>query len=313
MMESLVTADLSVRDPDAVAKLVVDRLGLPMWEDKWVHDWPETRYKAYFLRVQRDRTIAPTALEVIGPHPVGGWQPGQEGVHELQGDRPMKTHATVFSVPEVEPYRDRLAALGAPFKYDPGSATTPFAKLFVGIGSNPFSYDPSFDSGMFVELVPTSSMRLRPEIEHPPTTPGVAEGAPVRVASRAYLVDDIDDTLRVIERTFGWEPAGPVRRSEADGSLVATYAGRLPSSATFEVLQPVADGGPVADHHATYGSGAYRITFAVNGLEAAGRALGERGVDFTLEEGTGADPDRVRIDPSSVGGLVFDFVEFAAP
>lgn len=311
-MDSLVTADVFVADPDRVARVLVDRLGMPMWEDKWLHDWPEARYKAYFLRVQRDRTIAPTAVEIIGPHPVGGWSPGQRHVFDLQGDRPMKTHATVFSVPDVEPYVQRVADLNAPYAYDPGTGNTAFPKLFVGITREPPAYDPRFDAGLFVEIVPTWSMRLRPEIEDPPTTPNVPEGAPARVASRSYLVDDLDDAVRVIEQTFGWEPVAPVRRSESDGAMTATYAGRLRSSAAFELLQPVAATGPVADHYAAHGAGAYRITLAVNGLDAAGRALADRGVGFSLDEGAGADPARIRVDPAALDGLVFDLVDFSA-
>lgn len=142
-----------------------------MWEDKWVHDWPDANCKAYFLRVQGDRTIAPTAIEVIGPHPVGGWQPTLRGVHELQGDRPMKTYNTVFSVPDVEPYAKRVAA---------------------------------------------------------------------------------------------------------------------------------------------HGLGAHRITLAVNGLEAAGQAVAERGVGFALDDGQGEDAPRIRIDPASLDGLVFELVDFNA-
>src|SRR3954462_8869666 len=107
-MECLVSADLSVEDPDAVAALLVATLDLPQWRPNWVHDWPENGYRAYFLRAQGDRAMAPTAVEVIGPHPDGGWTLPLRSLHRMQGDRPMKTHNTVFSVPDPEDCVRRL-------------------------------------------------------------------------------------------------------------------------------------------------------------------------------------------------------------
>ena len=104
MMECLVSADIPVTDPDRVAALFVDKLGFPQWRTNWVHDWTDLRYRAYFLRPQLNRAAAPTAIEIIGLHPELGydqWPTGLRGGHELQGDRPMKTHNSVFSVSDL--------------------------------------------------------------------------------------------------------------------------------------------------------------------------------------------------------------------
>lgn len=309
MIECLVSADLSVENPDAVAELFVATLGLPQWRPNWVHDWAARGYRAYFLRPQANRAVAPTAIEVIGPHPEGGWNLNLRSVHKMQGDRPMRTHNTVFSVPDPEDYVRRLRDASIPFRYDPGSGELAFGKLWIGqtMDGDSFEYDPVFDAGLFIEIVPTSSMRLPEAAEDPPTTYDVDAGAVVRAASRSFIVDDIDQTLRTVEASLGWQ-ASDVRQSAVDRSVVATYRPRLPGSAVFELLQPNGEG-PVADHRAAYGTGAYRITFAVNGLEAAAARLDDRGATYTLEQPQGGDDARLRIDPASFAGLSIDLVD----
>ena len=311
MIECLVSADLSVENPDAVAELFVTALDLPQWRPNWVHDWASSGYRAYFLRPQRNRAVAPTAIEVIGPHPEGGWNLNLRTVHTMQGDRPMKTHNTVFSVPDPEDYVRRLSDASIPYRYDTGSGELAFGKLWLGqiMEGDSFEYDPVFDAGLFIEIVPTSSMRLPADAEDPPTTTDIDidKGGVVRAAARSFIVDDIDETLRVVKRTLGWD-ASDVQESAIDQSRVATYRPRLPGSAVFELLQPIGDG-PVADHRAAHGPGAYRITFAVNGLEAATGRLDDRGAGYTVEEPRGGDDARVRIDPASFGGLVIDLID----
>lgn len=313
MIDCLVSADLSVTDPDGVAALFVEKLGFPPWRPSWIHDWTSRGYRAYFLRPQLDRAVAPTAVEVIGPHPELGydrWSPGLRGPHEQQGGRPMKTHSTVFSVPDPEEYVKRLADSGIPFEYDPGSGELAFGKLWVGRTAGPgYSYDPAFDAGLFIELVPTSSMRLPAAAFEPISSSRVEPGQVARVAWRSFVVDDIDASVRTVTGTLGWEPS-EIRRSDIDGCLVATFIGRLPGSAGVELLQPIDGDRPVGRYLGAYGEGAYRITLAVNGLEAASRALDERRVRHTIEEARGQEDGRIRIEPASFGGLFIELVGF---
>jgi hypothetical protein len=221
----------------------------------------------------------------------------------------MKTHNTVFSVPDLDFYRHRLQEASVPFSYDPGSDALPFGKLWVGHvhDKGGFRYHPEFDAGLFIELVPTASLRLPSGAESVPTQPGVEEGAVVRASARSFLVDNLDSTVRTVEKTLGW-PAPPLTTSRLDQCRVATYRPNLPGSASFELLEPSSSGGPVAEHRARYGSGAFRITFAVNGLEAASQRLRRQGVNHLQYADDGRA--RVRIDPQHIGGLVIDLVEW---
>ena len=305
MMDALVSVDLSVEDPDGAAERLVSVLGLPRWKPSWVHDLASSQYRAYFLRPQPNRAIAPTAIEVIGPHPVGGWSAGLKSIHLLQGERPMKTHNSVFAVPDVDAYHRRLTDASIPHIYDPGTPELPFGKLWVGQSTAPgggVAYDPSTDGGLFIELVPTAALRLPADASHPPSDPEVVEGAVVRAAARSFIVSDLDATLGAMEKTLGW--SRPAVTSEKSDCRVATYVPSLPGSAVLEILEPVSPEGRIAEHQARYGPGAYRITFEVNGLEAAAQQLRQRGAAFAFEEGG----DRIGIDPVAMGGLIVDLV-----
>ena len=81
MFDTLLSADLSVDDPDRVASVLVDKLSLPEPQPSWMHNWPETQYRAYFLRANSRRVGAPTAIEVIGPHPETGLNASLRAIH----------------------------------------------------------------------------------------------------------------------------------------------------------------------------------------------------------------------------------------
>jgi hypothetical protein len=314
VFDLLMSADLSVEDVVATATTIVASFGLPEPRPSWVHDMAAEGALTYFLRPHLDRANAPTVMEVIGPHPSGGWNEGLRAIHDLQGDRPMKTHATVFGVAEVEPYAERFDRLGVPYRLDPGlEGPLPFPRLWVGQGhlDGVTTYVGHYDAGLVVELLPTAPLLLPPEVRAPP--PAVAgEGAAVRVASRSFIVDDVGAAVALLERTFGWQPAEGVGSNEVDRCRVASYRGAFPGSGALELLEPVGES-PVADHRARYGPGAYRITLAVNGLEAAAARLAERGIRHAVDKGIGDDQPRLRVVPSSIAGMVFELVDSSGP
>lgn len=304
------SADISTAEPDGIATAIVEAFGLPEIRPTWIHDTPDAGVKTYFVRPHLDRSNAPTTIEVIGRHPNGRWSAGLRAIHELQGDRPMKTHATVFGVAEIESYAERLDRLGVGYRFDPGlDGPLPFPKLWVGQDerNGVTTYDGTHDVGLVVELIPTAPLRLPPDAHAPPAIVA-GDGAVVRVAARSFIVDDVDTATAVLERTFGWEPAGDASTSQVDQARVVSYRGLLPGSGALELLQPVG-AGPVATHHARYGPGAYRITLAVNGLAAAADALDERSIRYDLAQGDDAEPARLRADPACISSMVFDLVE----
>lgn len=316
--DTLVTADLMTADVDATAQRVVAALGSPMWRDSWIHDYAHHKFRANFLRMNLDRTNAPTTVEVIGPHPTGVMNGMLQMAWDLQGDRPMKTHSTVFSVADVETVRARLESLHIPYLFNTGvGSPNPFPKLWIGQQRSdtessdyepevdpPLSYDPTFDGGLMAEIVPTWAMKIPPERKNGGQP---APGCPVRVAARSFVVDDLDAVITTLQRTLGWTPTSK-GDSAQDAAKFAEYRGAMPSSSTLELLQP--DGpGVAADYHRCYGPGAYRITIAVNGLAGAAQRLTERGITHRALQATDDEPGRIAIEPDAIGGLYFDLVD----
>ncbi|MGE0880980.1 MAG: hypothetical protein AB7L13_11570 [Acidimicrobiia bacterium] len=305
----LLSADLSVDDADRVAALLVAKLGLPQPAASWVHDWPETEYKAYFLRTNPRRIGAPTAIEIIGPHPATGFSPHLGATHRRQGDRPVKTHSTVFSVPDVLAVSARLTAKQVPhwLRLDEDQPNS-FPRIWVGqSGDEPEFYDASFDAGLVVEYVPTGVLGLRPDALEPVVDTSIAAGAPVRVASRSFVVDRLDAAVEVLDRVLDLRPEA-VFESDADACRVAEYRGTIAAGASLRLLEPTG-AGIAHDFLDKWGAGAFTIAIAVNGLAAAAAGLTERGVSFVRVAGGGREADRLRVDPAELDGAVFEFVE----
>jgi hypothetical protein len=61
----LATADVFCADATAVMEQMVIRLGFPRPRPSAVHRYDGWGYEAYFARVQKDLTVAPTRIEVI--------------------------------------------------------------------------------------------------------------------------------------------------------------------------------------------------------------------------------------------------------
>ena len=94
----------------------------------------------------------------------------------------------------------------------------------------------------------------------------------------------------------------------------------------FELMQPLADEGVIADFLRNRGPGLHHVAFAVNDIEAGRDTLAEKGVRFVEEapfalrlEGVDfagrAFNDDVKITfahPASMLGVLFEFIEYPA-
>ena len=308
MFDALVAADLSVDDPDESARQLVDVLGLPESKPSWTIDVPG-QFKVHFLRPNHRRVGAPTYLEVIGPHPEGGYDPWFTHLHALQGARPMKTHSMNFAVPEPLELVERFRSLGVQYRLGEAipDEESPYTRLFVGQSpSDPNNYDPTFDAGLMIEFVPTWALALRDETVQSIIPEGLASGAPIRVASRAVIVGDLDATVATLEHYLDLAPSRYID-SPIENIRVAVYEGSIASSARFEIMSPVGDG-PVADHLAQFGDGHYRVAMSVNGLSHAVDRLVDRGIGFSRGDDA-LYGERVSIAPHVLGGLLIDLVE----
>jgi hypothetical protein len=301
----LVSADLLVDDVVGTSERLVRALGLPTPRASWLQDLPDEQHQVNWLRVQADRGAAPTAIEVIGPHPDTGWAAPLKAAAGAQGSRPMKTHNTVVGISDPTATIALLTERGVPHAVDPGEGLRPFPRIWVGVESQHGSaYDPAHDAGLMLEFLPTSVLGLpEPAVVTKPGQPG--SGAALRVHSRSFLVDDLELAVASLQRSLDWEPAALVTVPDEDGTIRATFAGSRDHGAALELLQPVSATGAAADHRQTHGAGAYRITLAVAGIEAAASGLTARGVDHARLG------DRIQIAPESLGGLLFDLVDVA--
>ena len=312
MFKLLVSADCVVPDADAMARQLIDRLGV-FGHAKWRHAFDDSGYVAHFLRVNRDRTLAPTVLE-----------PQSHGSRPLEADphfsiymsslktylgplRPMLTHANVHAVEDIDWIANRLQKRGLPFRFGPISPDNPFDRLWVGCTPESPAYQPSVDGGLCLEFIPYAALAMPAA---PPATPAVPQqGEMVRIVSRGWLVRDMDEVLKQLSDNIGLEPGSPVERTRDYIRARITYDDR--ASASLDLITPIEAGSPVGRDLHTLGPGPYYIRIAVRDLAAKAEDLRARGTRFQICPGAADhEGDLLRIDPRDLSGLVVEMVEF---
>jgi len=256
---------------------------------------------AVFCRVHKKYVVAPTFVELVVAMPYEDGDPHVFAVEDLksrQQGRPVKVHATLLAMPE-----ERLKALQAHLE-ERGVAYSllgnpPLERLIVGKPGPTIDWDA--DAGLFVEGVPSSDLRLGEEGFTGPADipPDAAPGTMIRVVAREYLVKNLDDTLRMLERNLGWKPRSV---QSQPGCRRAVMPFTAPRSAVLELVEPVGPG-PVADAFAEVGPGAWTVRIAVFGLDAKAKDLSDRGTPFTFADGV------IRPDPKATLHVPFEFVE----
>jgi hypothetical protein len=239
---------------------------------------------------------------------------------ELQGPaRPIKTHATVLITRRFDELREKLLRRKLPFRVAPWTDEMPFDRLWVGVtGNNPY-YEPSVDGGLVVEVLgyedwPVAA-RLPEETWSVPAPQPVdpAPGDIIRIESRGYLVNDLDETLRLLSTNLDWEPDGPVEDVPEEGYRRAHMGFTLANSATVELIQPTRYEGETGRFLATWGPGPFHIRMSVHGLDAKADDLERRGTAFTrVGESRAVAGPRLLVDPAAVEGQRFELVEHAA-
>src|SRR5271155_4912260 len=320
MYDFLLAADLMVPDPDATAKVLVEGLGLPEQKPAWRQDLPHHSYLTWHLRVHKSLAVAPPRLMAQGHKEVDQpvdplFGPYLKHLSEVQGlARPMKSHAMVLisrSVPEIF---EKLKRRKVPFRVAPIDSGLEFDRLWIGVTGADVHYDPRFDGGLYIEMMEPGPLQLPPDTwaDPPPVPSDPTPGDYVRIVSRGYLVEDLDETLRSLSMYLDWEPAGEVEHIAEEGYLRARMELNLPHGATVELIQPTRYECYSGRFVATWGPGVYHTRIAVNGLDARAALLAERGTGVEeMPESTAVAGRRLRVDPSSVGGALFELVEFS--
>jgi hypothetical protein len=314
MFELLMSGDAVVPDHDAAVAQCQREWGLPAVHRNWTATPPGSGAKWSFARLQRDRRLAPTALEILGI-PYGSSDPeerpaGYAYLPEIaasQGDRPVRNHSTVVTSADLGAVAERLTATGGRFRLDEADANLPFSRLWIGFSHQDADrYEPETDGGLRLEVLPHDRLGM-PEPGLAPEVVPLGPGAPVRMVARTVLVSDLDAVLLALDRHFGWRPE--TVDDGDDGVRRARFAFTYPDSAVLEIAQP--DGRSAeGEFLRQWGPGPFSVRIAVNGLDELQRHfVAEQVPHRILPPAGGKETSRLFRPPERALGTAFEFVE----
>jgi hypothetical protein len=318
MYELLLSSDFMVPDPDAMADVLRRRLGLPEPKPAYRQAFSHHAYIAWFLRVHPSLAVAPTRLEPQGhverPSPSDpSFGAYLDSLAEFQGrHRPVTAHSNVLVTADMPGLVDRLMRRRIPFRVAPWSEEMPFDRLWIGATPERPRYDPRYDGGLMIEVIPLQPLQLPSATFDPEPTPprDPAPGTLVRIDNRAYLVRDLDATLAAVSANLDLEPDGPVTAHDDEGYRRARIRFAIAGSATLDLLEPTRGDGTTGRYLNVWGPGPYHARIAVHGLDAKADDLARRGARFTAVAATSASPRRLHLDPADVGGAEIELVEW---
>jgi hypothetical protein len=306
MYDVMTTVSVLVDDIDPAVETLCSALGVPRPRPQSFREGPGIR--AMFCRVHPKYAVAPTFLEVVAAAPIEDTTPASmvfpvAKIAALQGSRVIKWHATEISMPD-ETLLDlsrHLDQLGVPHGFIPSDSRDRF---FLG-GDPNVSYDPNADAGLIIEAIRSTHLGLAEDGFSAPADipPDAAPETMVRIVAREYLVDDLDETLRILERNLRWTPTSVVEHDEARRAVMPF---RAPRSARLELVEPIGPG-RIADEYEQIGSGAWTIRVSVVNVDAKAEDLAARGTPFTIEDGV------LRPDREHTLQVPFEFVAATRP
>jgi hypothetical protein len=300
MYELMTTVSVLIDDIHAGVEALCSSIGIPEPRPQSFRGGPGI--DAVFCRVHPKYAVAPTFLELVAPAPGGdSTGAGPFPVAEIaarQGSRAIKWHATEVAMPE-EAMLDlsrHLERLGVPHGFMPPDKRERF---FLG-GDPATTYDWSADAGLVIEAGRSGHLGLPEEAFRAPADipPDVQPSTMVRIVAREYLVEDLDETLPILERNLRWTPASV---TDEDGCRRAVMPFAVPRSARLELVQPNGPG-RVGDAFDALGPGAWTVRISVVDVEAKAKDLAERATPFTLDDAV------LRADPAATLQVPFEFV-----
>ena len=301
MFDLMTTVSVLVDDIGVGVETLCARLGVPEPRPQSFRGGPGI--DAVFCRVHPKYAVAPTFLELVAAAPAED-ATANESVFPVaqigarQGDRSIKWHATEIAMPEpmLLDLSAHLDTLGVSHGFVPADRKERF---FMG-GDPATEYDRDADAGLVIEAGRSGHLGLPEEaLVAPADIPPDAEASTmVRIVAREYLVDDLDETLRVLERNLRWTPESV--RAEA-GCRRAVMPFRVPRSACLELVEPIG-AGRVAEAYEQLGAGAWTIRVSVVNVDAKASDLAARDTPFSLHDGV------LRSSPAATLGVPFEFV-----
>ena len=246
MFDLLMAADMFVDDPDAVTAQLVANIGLPPPKDIWKQGPDGYRWHTIFARVNFDVSASPTRLEILGVD-VADPMPHLAARFRLQTSRSAKTHSTVLTIATGEQVVDQLRRRHVRFMEEVADENFPFSRVWLGLSDDDSFYDPSADGGLMIELIPTDGLNI-PRQPRNDAPEGVKEGEMLRIEARRFMVHDLDETLRALDRNLGLVPAGTVVTGKS-GYRKALFVFDYDAGATLELLEPSGDSGEVGAYY----------------------------------------------------------------
>jgi hypothetical protein len=305
-----------VPDPDALADVFMRRLGLPEQPPTARQNFENHPWIAHFMQVHPSLAVAPTTLE---PQCHVEWansfdpffEEFLESLRAFQGPhRPIKAHATVLCSSDINETIDRCVARGVPIRIAQWSDRLQWDRFWLGVTPENPRYDPTFDGGLMIEVIPTAGIaQLLGGLEAPPE-PETQPGEMVRMVNRGFLVRDVDRTLRALSSSLDIEPSGPVTYHDDEGYRRARIRFGLANSSTLDLVQPTRRDCALGYYLHVWGPGPHYARIAVDGLDAKADDLSNRGVRFDIREESSAVGRRVCIESDDLDGAVIEFVEW---
>jgi hypothetical protein len=313
MYDLLLSADMMVDDPDAMAELLEKKVGL-LRNPSWRQAFPNHPYVAWFLRTHKSLAVAPTRIEPQGHkdapnHGDPVFPVYLQSLVEFQGAaRPIKTHATVLITRRLEQLLERLHRHRVPFRVAPLTTEMPFERLWIGVTPERPTYDPAADGGLCIEVMGFAPLQIPDSVWEAPEPLDQPPGSLVRVVRREYLVRDLDVTLAALATNLDLEPEGAVESFSGLGFRRARIGFNVPHSATLDLIEATRWNSEPGRYVHSWGPGPYRIQISVNGLDAKADQLRTANVEFDVVEADESAPRRLRINPNELAGVLIEFV-----
>lgn len=304
--------------PREAVDQMVRTIGLPEPGKNAYVDYADSGWDCVFALVNKSWTVGPTRLEVIGPknYPTTPEYNRGQSISEVQGAKPCKTHATVLASPDVERLAAHVKRLGLRHWFEEGGTEqVRFPRLWMGLSElRTNDYEPEADAGLIIEVIPSDSPAFVPTLfQTPPPEPVDPEpGQMIRILSRTFIVDDLDQALQTLATNLLWEPAGAIVDDPEAGQRSAMMSRNYDHGAGLKIVEPTSTTSTAGAYHEAWGPGPFTIRVAVHDLDAKSDDLTARGTAFSDLAPTSHEPRRLSVDPAATAAMPFEFVEYGS-
>jgi hypothetical protein len=305
LFDLMTTVSVLVDDIRIGVDVLCARLGIPEPRPQAFRGGPGI--DAVFCRIHPKYAVAPTFLELVAASPLDEAPTDVapfpvKQIAARQGDRRIKVHATEIAMPEATllDLSSHLDSLGVPYGFVPPDRRERF---FFG-GNPAVEYDRSADAGLIIEAGRSGHLGLPEEVFTAPSDipPQAVPETMVQIMAREYLVDDLDETLRILERNLRWSPHSISAEGDCRRAVMPFL---MPRSAKLELVEARGTG-RIAQAYDQLGAGPWTIRVSVVDVDAKALDLAARDTPFTLQDGV------LRPEVGVTLGVPFEFIKASA-